>query len=138
MTILGDATVIQGNVLRLTPPQVSRVGGAYLTEKVSFSTWNVVNWGFQVSIVNFESTYTYKITARGPVGGVDPGADGIALVIQNHAVELGNSGEVTSDTLFLTNFKGKSPVMVVSQIQWPFIWILSKIMTILAIGAKNS
>lgn len=78
LTTLGSASVVS-NTMRLTSTAVAQVGGVYITNLVS--------------IKHFSATFQYKFTSRGTAGVTVPGADGIALVIQRHGLQLGGSGQ---------------------------------------------
>ena len=70
----------EGTVIRLTPAKEQRSGGMWLEQKQPVSA-------------GFETEFTFQLTKT---GGLGPGADGIAFVIQNNSIgELagrGNSG----------------------------------------------
>ena len=70
----------EGTVIRLTPAKEQRSGGMWFAQKQRVSA-------------GFDTEFTFQLTKK---GGLGPGADGIAFVIQNNSInELagrGNSG----------------------------------------------
>jgi hypothetical protein len=82
----GTATVVGGNVLRLTPSSSQTTG----------TTWYATSLSLQNG---FTTTFTFKITSPGGIPGPDGkfGADGIAFVIQNGSFPDGTSGSLAVD-----------------------------------------
>jgi len=77
LTLVGDATQ-ENSAVRVSPAAGWTAGGAWYSSK-------------QAVAGGFTSTFTYRITARGPGGGR---ADGFAFVVQNDsATALGEDGE---------------------------------------------
>jgi hypothetical protein len=77
-----SASTGDGNVLRLTPALGDRAGSAFSTAKVSTA--------------KFTSVFSFRITS--PAGAVfdnnnEPGADGIVMVVQNVANNVGGLGQ---------------------------------------------
>ncbi|OGU29138.1 MAG: hypothetical protein A2057_06675 [Ignavibacteria bacterium GWA2_35_9] len=76
LKLVRDASQVV-SVLRLTPAQRNQEGAAY------YLTKQQIDAGFQ-------TTFQFQITA---LGGIGPGADGFAFIIQNSSVSpLGNEG----------------------------------------------
>jgi len=67
LKLVGDATVPRDKVLRLTPARQNRAGAAWIVEK-------------QPVAAGFETTFEFRLTRQ---GGLGPGADGFAFVLQN-------------------------------------------------------
>jgi hypothetical protein len=77
LRLVGDSTVSDGKILRLTPARNDRSGAAWLVDKQPVGS-------------GFETTFQFRLTHQ---GGLGQGADGFAFVLQNSGpAALGGRG----------------------------------------------
>jgi hypothetical protein len=93
LKLAGDATV-SGKVLRLTPARQNRCGAAWVVEKQAVGS-------------GFDTTFEFRLTRQ---GGLGPGADGFAFVLQNSGpAALGGRGSAGGFAVADANFHPKEP-----------------------------
>ena len=81
LSLVGNATISGGNVLRLTPAAGSMAGGAwYVAEKPIVS-------------LNWETTFAFNL--NGYDGSPGNGADGFAFIVQNYEAPYLSNGHAT-------------------------------------------
>jgi hypothetical protein len=86
---VGDAAISDRKILRLTPARQNRCGAAWLIEK-------------QYVAGGFDTTFEFRLTRQ---GGLGPGADGLAFVLQNSGpAALGGRGSAGGFAVADANF----------------------------------
>lgn len=91
LKLVGD-TAVSGKVLRLTPARQNRSGAVWFLEKQPVAS-------------GFDTTFQFRLTKQ---GGLGPGADGLAFVLQNSGpVALGGRGSAGGFAVADANFHPK-------------------------------
>ena len=93
LSLVGDAAV-SGKAVRLTPARHNRSGAAWFLEK-------------QAVAAGFETIFQFRLTGQ---GGLGPGADGLAFVLQNSGSRaLGGRGSAGGFAVADPAFHPKEP-----------------------------